>query len=156
MKPSLINFAVSTTVLLSWLSLHDDIHAAASAATAEDSMQRSQRNLRATGEFLPADLEGLFTPDAHTDTTPLWVQDGISPDNISEFLDNRDLMDDTELIFHDIKPYDTDFPIGQCYVSLDKTEQMLNVTGKCPVTRPFDPFSESCKDRILTNTSGSS
>ena len=122
MKPSLSSFVLSTTVLLSWLSLHDDIHAAASAAAAENSMWRSQRNLRATGEFLPAELEGLFTSDAHTDTTPLWVQDRISPDNISEFLDNRDLMDDTELIFHDIKPYDTDFPIGQCYVSLDKDD----------------------------------
>ena len=163
MKPSLSNFAVSTTVLLSWLSLHDDIHAAASAATAEDSMQRSQRNLRATGEFLPADLEGLFTPDAHTDTTPLWVQDRISPDNISEFLDNRDLMDDTELIFHDIKPYDTDFPIGQCYVSLDKDDlavknilsddAVIMVDADTDIPRyDYDRIFESlvCNDTIVT------
>ena len=126
-------------------------------------MRRSQRNLRATGEFLPADLEDLFTSDTHSDTTPLWVQDKISPDTISEFLDNRDLMDDTELIFHDIKPYDTDFPIGQCYVSLGKDDLVVkNIlsddavimvdTDRAIPRYEYDRIFESlvCNDTIVT------
>ena len=156
MKP---NFAVSTTVLLSWRSLHDSIHATAT----EDSVHRGKQYLRRTGAFLPANEEDLFTVDAHPDTTPLWVQNKISPGTISEFLDNRDLMDDTELIFRDIKPYSTVFPIGQCYVSLHKDDLVVKkilsddavimVDSDSDIPRnSYDRVFESlvCNDTVVT------